>query len=269
MTFILQGNPKKFDIDDYLGRYTQIYWRAPVLRNAMQIGDKVVIWRAGPEAGAIAVGRIIERPTEKENIKNPDALGDDLWRAEVDNPSVVKVGIAIDDVRLTVESGMITRNALMNDSVLMNNRIITNPQGTVFRLSAEEDSQFFKLWGNPYVVSTNFDDQTAIEGRLQLHQHYSRERSRYLIKKKREEYISNHGQLRCEICSLSEGDNYPIDFGAPFIEVHHIVPLSSVSGQVRTGLKDLLLLCANCHRTIHSSHDVETNLKRLREHYKV
>jgi hypothetical protein len=29
MSWIFQGNPNRFDIDDYLSRYTYIYWSAP------------------------------------------------------------------------------------------------------------------------------------------------------------------------------------------------------------------------------------------------
>ncbi|WP_279635939.1 HNH endonuclease [Kitasatospora cheerisanensis] len=34
------------------------------------------------------------------------------------------------------------------------------------------------------------------------------------------------------------------------MECHHVVPLH-VAGEGRTGLADLALICANCHRMIH------------------
>ncbi|MFC5863815.1 HNH endonuclease [Acidicapsa dinghuensis] len=33
-------------------------------------------------------------------------------------------------------------------------------------------------------------------------------------------------------------------------EVHHVIPISEI-GMTRTKLKDLALLCANCHRYVH------------------
>ncbi|WP_405847976.1 HNH endonuclease [Streptomyces niveus] len=41
--------------------------------------------------------------------------------------------------------------------------------------------------------------------------------------------------------------------GADCIEVHHLLPLH-VAGPRETRLEDLALLCANCHRMCHRSH---------------
>lgn len=60
MVFVFQGNPNKFDIDNYLARYPYIYWSVPVLHNEIRIGDQIVIWCAGDFAGAIALGRKTE-----------------------------------------------------------------------------------------------------------------------------------------------------------------------------------------------------------------
>jgi hypothetical protein len=240
-----------------------------VLQDEIRIGDQIVIWRAGKLAGAIAIGRITELPTENRNVKFPDALGNDLWRLEVDEPSVIKAGVSINDVRLSIEDGMVSRKVLKDHPILQNNRIITNPQGTVFRLSTEEFNQFRIIWDSPHLDMTISGNQSAIEGTIRLRQHYFRERSQYLVTQKREEYISKYGHLRCEICGLSEGDNYPNHLGVPFIEVHHRVPLSTALNEVKTTMDDLVLLCANCHRTVHSSKDVERNFDIICDYYGV
>ena len=60
MAWILQGNPNRFDIDEYLSRYTFIYWSAPTNQKDFSIGDSVFIWRAGADAGIIAYGKVKE-----------------------------------------------------------------------------------------------------------------------------------------------------------------------------------------------------------------
>jgi predicted HNH restriction endonuclease len=60
---------------------------------------------------------------------------------------------------------------------------------------------------------------------------------------------------------------YPDAFGDKVFEVHHRAPLSKASAPVRTTLDDLAVLCANCHRTVHSTKDVDENFRRLRTHF--
>lgn len=39
MAWIFQGNPKIFDIDDYLARYPElVYWRAPRYQREIAVG---------------------------------------------------------------------------------------------------------------------------------------------------------------------------------------------------------------------------------------
>jgi len=251
MAWILQGNPNRFDIDDYLTRYSFIYWSTPTNQKDFAIGDTAFIWRSGASAGIIAVGTIKELPIPRSDVKKPEALGEDLlWINQLDEPSEIKVGIEIKEARLTPEDGMVIRESLKTDSVLSKNRIITNPVGTVFRINLEEENNLEKLWGLDFSDS-NESSYTAMEGLLQLRSHYRRERSRKLINQKKEQYKNLFGTLRCEICGLSFEEVYPSLLGEDFIEVHHKVPLSQINQVVRTTLDDLILVCANCHRMIH------------------
>lgn len=266
MAWILQGNPNRFDVDDYLSRYTYIYWSVSTNRKDFAIGDKVFIWRAGEKSGAVALGSVKELPVPRGRVKKPEALGDDLWVGQQDEPSEIKVGIEVEDVKLTQEEGMLERNLLKNHPVISRNRIITKPVGTVFRLSYEEEQVLSKLWKTGYS-----DDSTVsfsiTEGNRQLKSHYRRERSRKLISLKKEQYKKLNGLLRCEICGLSFVAIYPKSLGEDFIEVHHKIPLSQIENIVRTTLDDLLLVCANCHRMIHRTKDCEQNLELLLNHF--
>jgi hypothetical protein len=59
------------------------------------------------------------------------------------------------------------------------------------------------------------------------------------------------GVLRCEVprCGFEFTEKYG-DLGVGFAEVHHLQQLA-VGGPRATGLGDLAVVCANCHRMIH------------------
>ena len=266
MAWILQGNPKRFDIDDYLCRYSFIYWSTPTNQKEMVVGEKAFIWRSGELSGLVAIGTIRELPVPRSKVKTPEALGDDLWVSQKDEPSDIKVGVEVEDVKLTLEEGMLERETLKTHPVISKNRIITNPVGTVFRLNSEEEQTLIKLWNAEYSGGNNLII-SAVEGTLQLKSHYRRERSRKLIAQKKEQYIKLNGLLRCEICGLSFVKIYPKSLGEEFIEVHHKTPLSQIENTVKTILDDLLLVCANCHRMIHRTKDCEENLGLLLNHF--
>jgi hypothetical protein len=266
MAWIFQGNPNRFDIDDYLSRYSYIYWSAPTNQKDFEIGDRAFIWRSGAQAGLVAIGIIKEKPTPRKDVKIQEALGDDLWVSQSDEPTDIKVGIEIEDVRLTEEEGFVSREQVKANPILSKNRIISNPVGTVFRLKDEEVNVLLSLWGNIYSEITT--PYSATEGSKQLRSHYRRERSSKLISAKKVQFQKEHGRLFCEICEFSFENTYPETLGKGFIEAHHKVPLSKIDTIVRTTLDDLLLVCSNCHRMIHRTNDCEDNLQKLLVHFK-
>src|SRR6266446_657971 len=124
MSWILQGNPKRFDINDYLSRYPFIiYLSAPTNQRDFALADRVFIWRAGEQAGAVAIGRVQELPVARHSVRYPEALGDDLWVSTASPLPEVEVGIVIEEVRLTPEEGMLTRSALQEHPLMGEHRI--------------------------------------------------------------------------------------------------------------------------------------------------
>jgi predicted HNH restriction endonuclease len=268
-TWILQGNPKLFDIDDYLARYPLIYWRAPIFKDRIYLGDRVYMWRAGTDAGIVASGVVVELPTTDDKLKYPEALGADLWMAEKqtqkrNDPDAPKVGVAIDSVRLTAEEGMISRTKFLEDPLLSGARIIKLANGTVFPVTSEEAVRIGELWGGGVFAATDPIETSAFEGDRKISSHRRRERSRFLVAKKIR-LARSQGPIRCEVCLLSEDGVYPSTLASRIFEVHHLQPLSESDSPVRTTLNDLAIVCANCHRAIHATKDVEKNLKILKE----
>lgn len=88
------------------------------------------------------------------------------------------------------------------------------------------------------------------EGKVIYKLHKYRERNPKMNKKKKDNYLKKYGKLDCEICGF---DFYKVygEMGKGFMECHHRKPLSEIEGESVTMIKDLALVCANCHRMLH------------------
>jgi len=81
--WVFQGNPRHWRIDDFLGdvRGGRVDPRVPwlVTRYARRIaeGDRVYLWRAGAEAGVVALARVVgaprSRPDDKTEYRTADS----------------------------------------------------------------------------------------------------------------------------------------------------------------------------------------------------
>ena len=104
-------------------------------------------------------------------------------------------------------------------------------------------------------------DETVIpdsEGRKRIVQHVSYERSR----KNREMAIKIHGTV-CQVCGFDFDEVYGRDYADSYIEIHHVRPLSEHEGEVDPA-KDLVPLCANCHRMAHRRRTTVTSIDELK-----
>lgn len=101
---------------------------------------------------------------------------------------------------------------------------------------------------------------SILEGKAKLVSHLVRERSRRIVYEKKQMAIYNN-QLNCEVCSFS----FKKEFDKNYIECHHIVPIG-YTGEVKTTLDDLALVCANCHRMLHTKFEGKyLTVKELRD----
>ena len=95
------------------------------------------------------------------------------------------------------------------------------------------------------------EDEEAMEGQILTRLHRFRERDAGLPRRRKELALSKHGCLACEACEFDFHRAYG-DRGQGFIECHHTKPLHTLVAGTPTRMSDLALLCANCHRMIHS-----------------
>jgi predicted HNH restriction endonuclease len=88
------------------------------------------------------------------------------------------------------------------------------------------------------------------EGRLILRKHLAHERNRKLVKSKLSQSWKAKRRLSCEACGFDFAARYG-KRGEKYMECHHVKPVESFSESHVTRLRDLALVCSNCHRMIH------------------
>ena len=275
-SWIFQGNPLYFDIDRYISTHTYLYWYCPRHKNQIELGDQVFLWRARKNIGLVAIGKIVEKPVNITNVRFPDLLGQHLWyqQQDIEDSTNTKVGIEIQEVRITQSDGMIERNTLKEIPNIKDHRIITNPVGTVFSIQENLKDVLLNIWTmNSSEELTDIYHQqvlsqeslSILEGRTHLVIHKRRERSPLLRREKIKRFKEQNNNLYCELCKFSFNESYPVDLSQDYIEVHHLKPLANSNMREPTKLEDLMLVCSNCHRMIHRTKDYDNNLNKLRE----
>ena len=98
----------------------------------------------------------------------------------------------------------------------------------------------------------------GFEGEKKFVLHLAIERDRKLRDHKIGLFLEKHGKLFCELCNFRFTEAYPF-LKNEAIEVHHVVPLSTLNESSMVTLDELMLLCANCHLAVHQG-DAEENL---------
>ncbi|MGR5061954.1 HNH endonuclease [Photobacterium sp. DNB22_13_2] len=93
-------------------------------------------------------------------------------------------------------------------------------------------------------------DDPGYEGQPIYRLHKTRERDDQIPRRKKDQVLNEVGRLACEICDTDFYKAYG-ELGYGFAECHHENPISLRDKNEETNLKDLAILCANCHRMIH------------------
>lgn len=83
----------------------------------------------------------------------------------------------------------------------------------------------------------------------------------------RADAIEIHGS-DCMACGFSFEEKYG-GIGKGFAEVHHMIPLADFGVRETDPLRDLAVLCANCHRMVHRTKGTCLSLDELKDHLKV
>ena len=94
------------------------------------------------------------------------------------------------------------------------------------------------------------DELIFPEGKVLFRIHRSYDRSQKLIRLAKEQEMDTAGVLRCRVCEFDFAASYG-RIGEGYIEAHHTVPISALNPNRSSRLRDVALVCANCHRMLH------------------
>jgi hypothetical protein len=94
-------------------------------------------------------------------------------------------------------------------------------------------------------VSAEFE-----EGGTQFRIHRYKERKTKAARRKKQVVLAKTGRLQCEVCDFDFAEVYG-PRGERFVECHHLIPLGELNQRRKTRLKDLGIVCSNCHRMLH------------------
>jgi hypothetical protein len=154
--WIFQGNPDRFDIDQYLSKNRNFYWTVSRKQHqaSLAIGDQIYLWRARGRSkeipGVVGRGWISEPCQPKSLIKDKNLLSDDLWTDSKLEPDEIKVGIHLEEVRLSIGEGMVTLDEVRLDPILSKMNIVTVKTGTNFLLTPEQ-AQRLEAWAGKII----------------------------------------------------------------------------------------------------------------------
>lgn len=199
------------------------------------------------------------------NIKNNELLKWSKYQQEEVVTAYLKKGLStrkIDDKILHLKSENSKGYPSMN--ILHAYGLTKYHKGIFFHKSAEEVDailckeklnqfnfvnsikvDYEKILSHDLISSTKSKDGKKIE-----YYTYKYERD----KKTRDEAIKIHG-LKCKACNFDFEEKYGF-IGIGYIEVHHIVPLHTLDGEIEVNpVTDLIPVCSNCHRMIHRKKD--------------
>lgn len=118
--------------------------------------------------------------------------------------------------------------------------------------------------GNPSYGFSEGEEQCAYTASTEGQQSYRVVSTYERDPQLRRQALKYHG-FSCKACGFDFEAFYG-EYGAGYIEVHHIEPLSQRGGPVEVDPQiDLVPLCANCHAVVHRRRDETLSLEQLKE----
>jgi hypothetical protein len=146
-TWIFQGNPKRWMIDEGLRSAKETAWTVNQAHFADDIraGDDVFIWRSDGgkpgTGGIVALSKVIEEPRfmEEDSPRN-------LWVDDSIGRSGLRAKLALLEVRLTSQAGMLRRIDLLNVPQLKGLLILRFANQTNYLVEPSEARVIHLLW---------------------------------------------------------------------------------------------------------------------------
>ncbi|MEM1505387.1 HNH endonuclease [Domibacillus sp. 8LH] len=237
-TWIFQGNPSIFDIDNYVQNHKYIWWslRQEHFIDKIQLGDDVFLWRSDGgqrgSGGILAKARVVTSPKERTDDENAK----DYWKTDAWTNSYLAVKLEVLDVKL--KEGFISRLSLLEYPVLKDLLILRLRQQTNYLLSLEHATELHKLWNSSNNNMQNELDSNDLENLID--DEITKTEKEQIIKSRIGQSSFKKALLaikkKCRLCGVSD---------ERFLVASHIKPWSQSNHQERLDVNNGLLLCPN------------------------
>ncbi len=146
--WIFQGNNDHFRVDDYVRDFDDIWWvvRQKHFESFFAVGQPVFIWRSKGSgtkpAGIIARCRITHGPV----VAKEERRAIPYYLEKPPKEPYLQVGMRVEH-RCIDESDMLTKEAILEDVLLRDTRMLRIPIETNYRLNGREYAQLLALTG--------------------------------------------------------------------------------------------------------------------------
>ncbi|QMT16241.1 EVE domain-containing protein [Planococcus maritimus] len=176
-TWIFQGNPKRFNVDDYLLENERVWWsiRQEHLAKYIELNDEVFIWRSDGftkgSGGVVARAQIISLPQKYTN--DEDSL--EYWYEDVSGNEYLAVELKV--LEEDVAEG-IRRTELIENEELSNMMILRQKQNTNYLLSENHAEELRELWCHQILSKSK-----GKEKRFKLNENLKKEYQLYILPK--------------------------------------------------------------------------------------
>lgn len=139
MYWLFQGNPRYYKVVEAIQDFEQLPWTVTRYAKEMQLGEGVLVWMSGADAGIYAIARIISQPGIM--VKPPD-IGYWLEQGKLGQKPCVTI-------RFThkLSDCPLLRSELKADPVLKDLIVIRQPNSTNFKVTEEQWQRVFELRG--------------------------------------------------------------------------------------------------------------------------
>jgi predicted RNA-binding protein with PUA-like domain/5-methylcytosine-specific restriction endonuclease McrA len=275
-TWIFQGNPDDFKIDQYISENNEIWWSLNQHHFLDQIseGDFVYIWRSdGKKRGT---GGIIARGT----VNGEPSLNispSKYWLKKPDDNDKFYIPITVENH--LISENYIRRTALKEHPKLNDLLILRMANNTNYLVKDEHAKLLHKLWKKYTKLHTKQKRRNDLKDivlndleadKAQFDSYYkdgemkSYYGNRYERKaKNRLRAIEIHGTT-CAVCGFNFEEVYG-EHGKDFIEIHHKNPLSTLKAATEIDPRtDLVPVCSNCHRMLHRDREHVISVEELK-----
>jgi hypothetical protein len=237
-TWIFQGNPNVFDIDNYVTNHRYIWWslRQEHFSDTIEINDEVFLWRSEGgkrgTGGILAKAKVVGLPNERTD----DEYAKDYWHTDDWENSYLAVKLEILEVKL--EDGFISRLSLLEHPILKDLLILRLRQQTNYLLTLEHADELQNLW-----VSSNSKPQynpALIDIEKKIETEITETEKEQIIKSRIGQSAFKKALLaiekKCRLCGVTD---------ERFLIASHIKPWSKSNNQERLDVKNGFLLCPN------------------------